>query len=206
MSGLHVARLAIKLSLLVFIFTYTQIAFSNSPVLVISGDSIAESVGSLDIGRCRVVNIGKGGAGVADVIEIISSSNISDADALIIEVGVNDAKPKDTSGDFYEKWESRYIELVRIAKKRAGSVYLSTVLQTEPDGGVYGSYADSDIIEQLNAAIVDIAKKETVHLLDAHSHFSRLPGRLTKDGLHPNARGHFELVNFWLSGVTACAQ
>ncbi len=68
---------------------------NSPPNLLISGDSIAHGLAIEKLGKCEVINIAKGGAGVSDAIQRVVDFKGDKTSVMIIAIGINDAKRKE---------------------------------------------------------------------------------------------------------------
>ena len=178
---------------------------NKTPVLLLSGDSITNNLGTENIGRCEVINIAKGGAGVNDAIDRMEKFTGNNSSATIVAIGVNDAKRKIVSEDFYIDWERQYLKLINLSKNKSERVYMSTILPIEEKIEPYGSYADPLIIKRLNDIIRKLAYEQDVTLIEANLFFSKA-SQYTLDGVHLNPAGSARLRKLWNSEVKDCTQ
>lgn len=191
--------------LFVFFIIIITVGCNNSPTLLLSGDSITHGFGTDNFGACKVTNIAKGGGGVRDAYQSVNEFKGKKTSAIIIAIGINDAKRRILSSNFFEDWSKDYLKIVNEAKLKSSHIYLSTIIPIEENIEPYGNYADKELINHLNIIIKDISKTTQSTLIDSNSEFSQM-NKFTIDGVHLNPIGYTHLRQIWAMEVAECRQ
>lgn len=193
-----------EFQLLLFVTVAIVVAGCGSPpTLILVGDSITSSYGSADLGACKVTNIARGGAGIEDAQLRVNAFSGSKPSAMLIAIGVNDAKRRPLPVNFYDDWRREYSIVINSAKQKSSHVYLATILPVEESVQPYGNYAHPEVIIHLNKIIREIAKDFGVSLIDTHFQFSQAT-KFTVDGVHLNTDGYALLARIWKMEIAEC--
>lgn len=185
----------------------SQLAQVETSAVLVVGDSIVESWLVSSAGVCQVINGGLGGGGVSDAITLLSRLKEKKFDSklngIIIAVGVNDAdEHKEKPITFMEEWQENYKGLIELALQLHPIVSVSTILPIEEDMPL-GRHFDPTLIDSLNTAIREIAKKQSVRLIDLNNEFSLKTEKrkFTIDGIHLSVDAYKIFANGLLTGI-----
>jgi acyl-CoA thioesterase-1 len=182
------------------------------------GDSITDGAGSSDetgfrgileaalkarFGSAVVINGGTPGAdsrrGQRSIAAAISKHQPS---VTLVLFGTNDwaAEPREPSST-----ANSLRRIVRDAKSPGGAVYLATIPPVNLGFDENVTPARADWIRKANALIGDVAREESVVLVDVHAAFaaSESPKSLFADAIHPNDAGYAVIAKAFFDAITA---
>jgi lysophospholipase L1-like esterase len=154
---------------------------------IIAGDSLVERANLTTLCGRPALNAGIGGAQISRIADTLP--RVIDAvstKAVIIAVGVNDARRSDPTGA--AAFTASYEKLVRDLKAKGIAVTLATIAPVAHMSG--DIYIDPGAIGHLNEAIRGIAARTGASVVDLSALGATLPDMLTTDGVHLNAEGY----------------
>lgn len=168
----------------------------DSDYVAIVGDSITEALSKQAACGFPLLNAGIGGATISEADrDILPLLRVRAPQALVIAVGVNDARKMSTKPrpQRIRDFEHEYRALLAAAKTMSPRIAVATIGPVEK-GRVYGDAVyDSGLIKQFNDIIRSVSKENDILAIDLSimadaAGFAR--DGSTIDGVHLSAQGY----------------